>query len=280
MCGIAGLFQMDGAPIEEAYLTRMTQTLAHRGPDGGGVWVEGNIGLGHRRLAIRDLTSAGHQPMADNSNAVVVSFNGEIYNDQQLREKISAATGYEFRTKCDTEVIPAGYLAWGEDIFRHLEGMFAIAIWDRCEQRLLLARDGIGIKPLFVSKIGQSIRFASEIKALMVLDDQSKTLSALSLHHYLAQGYTSPEDTLLKDVWQVKPGTYHVFQTNDSRQVEYWRPERTGEITDMHDALDEMTYIFPKVLDDMLMSDVPVSLLQSSGIDSSLISYFLKIKKI
>ena len=99
MCGIAGLFQMDGAPIEEAHLTRMTQTLAHRGPDGNGVWVEGNIGLGHRRLAIRDLTSAGHQPMADNSNAVVVSFNGEIYNDQQLREKISAATGYEFRNK-------------------------------------------------------------------------------------------------------------------------------------------------------------------------------------
>ena len=239
MCGIAGLFQMDGAPIEEAHLTRMTQTLAHRGPDGSGVWVEGNIGLGHRRLAIRDLTSAGHQPMADNSNAVVVSLMEKFIMTNSYGRKFLRRRGMNSEQNV-TPVIPAGYLAWGEDIFRHLEGMFAIAIWDRCEQRLLLARDGIGIKPLFVSKIGQSIRFASEIKALMVLDDQSKTLSALSLHHYLAQGYTSPEDTLLEDVWQVKPGTYHVFQTNDSRQVEYWRPERTGEITDMHDALDEM----------------------------------------
>lgn len=276
MCGIAGIFQMDGAPVEKAHLTLMTQTLAHRGPDGSGVWVEGKIGLGHRRLAIRDLTSAGHQPMADNSNTVIVSFNGEIYNDQQLREKITAATGYKFRTKCDTEVIPAGYLAWGEDVFRHLEGMFAIAIWDRRKQRLLLARDGIGIKPLFVSKIGHSVRFASEMKALMALDDQPNTLSTHALHHYLAQGYTSPDDTLLEDIWQIKPGTYHVFENHDSRQIAYWRPNRTGEITNMHDALDEMAHIFPKVLDDMLLSDVPVSLLQSSGIDSSLISYFLK----
>lgn len=279
MCGIAGIFQTDGAPVGEAILTRMTQALAHRGPDGSGVWINGNIGLGHRRLAIRDLSSAGHQPMADSSNAIIVSFNGEIYNDQHLRQKITATTGYQFRTKCDTEVIPAGFLAWGEDIFSHLEGMFAIAIWDRREERLILARDGIGIKPLFVSKIGRSIRFASEIKALLALDDQPNTLSTQALHHYLAQGYTSPDDTLLEDVWQIKPGTYHVFDKNNCYQKTYWRPIRTGEITNMCDALDEMEHIFPKVLDDMLLSDVPVSLLQSSGIDSSLISYFLRDHK-
>src|ERR1700683_1769136 len=166
MCGIAGILNLDGQEVDAATLKRMTDTMTHRGPDGGEIWVGNGIGLGHRRLAIRDLSEAGRQPMSDPTGRITVTYNGEIYNERELRGEREKKCGVVFRSHCDTEILPAGYLAWGEELFSRIEGIFAIGLWDAAERRLILARDRIGSKPLFYSSIARVVRFASEIKGL------------------------------------------------------------------------------------------------------------------
>src|SRR5690348_11836465 len=136
MCGITGWYNRDGRPVDARAVTRMTDTLVHRGPDDNGVWCQGAIGLGHRRLSIRDVSAAGHQPMADPGGKIIVSYNGELYNDRDLRSILEREYGVRFRTTCDTEILPHAYLAWGDAMFDRLEGMFAIALWDQRAQRL------------------------------------------------------------------------------------------------------------------------------------------------
>src|SRR5687767_3785047 len=165
MCGIAGLLRQDGRPVDGELLRRMTDVLAHRGPDGHGFHVDGAVGLGHRRLSIIDLAT-GSQPMATADGALWISYNGEVYNFQELRRELMAL-GYEFRTTSDTEVILQGYRAWGVEVLGRLRGMFAFAIWDRPARRLLLARDRVGIKPLVYAWDGTCLRFGSEIKAIL-----------------------------------------------------------------------------------------------------------------
>jgi asparagine synthetase B (glutamine-hydrolysing) len=145
----------------------MTDTMTHRGPDGGEIWVGNGVGLGHRRLAIRDLSEAGKQPMSDPTGRITVTYNGEIYNERELRSELETKFGVVFRSHCDTEILPAGYLAWGEELFSRIEGIFAIGLWDAAERRLILARDPIGTKPLFYSSVSRVVRFASEIKGLL-----------------------------------------------------------------------------------------------------------------
>lgn len=279
MCGITGVYNFDGAPVDREALGRMTRSLAHRGPDGEGVWINGFVGLGHRRLAMRDLSDHGRQPMSDTSGKVVVTFNGEIYNEAQLRGELERDYGYRFQSTCDTELIPAGYLAWGERVFEKLEGMFAIGLFDIAANKLILARDAAGIKPLYLSHTGKSLRFASEIKALLEYPGQSRKIDREALYQFTAQGYPSPGKSLLESVSQLAPGTFRVFDSNGTRATTFWEPRRTGEIKSLRDAAEGFKEVFTSVLDQMLISDVPIGSLQSSGIDSSLIAMSLRDTK-
>jgi asparagine synthase (glutamine-hydrolysing) len=250
----------------------MTNALEHRGPDDFGIWHEGQIGLGHRRLAIRDLSPAGHQPQCDPSGRIVVSYNGEIYNDRELQAALARDFGVTFHSTCDTEIIPVGYLAWGDELFDRLEGMFAIALWDRAESKLVLGRDGVGIKPLFYSADQDVVRFGSEIKALLADPAQSRRLSAEGVHRFLARGYSGPTSTTLEGIRQVPPGTVMTFTSREQSSRRFWQPKREPDIRSLDEAVDGLLAVWPQVVRDQLVSDVPVGILQSGGIDSTLVS--------
>ncbi|HYI29486.1 MAG TPA: asparagine synthetase B, partial [Bradyrhizobium sp.] len=181
-------------------LVRMTDSLAHRGPDGDGFWIDGAVGLGHRRLSIRDLSSLGQQPMSDPTGRVTVTYNGEIYNEAELRAELEKDFGFVFRSRCDTELLPAGYIAWGDKLFERLEGMFALALWDAAARRLVLARDAIGIKPLFYSQIDGVVRFASEVKGLLADPAHPRELDPEGVHRFLAMGYPGRSQTTLRHI--------------------------------------------------------------------------------
>jgi asparagine synthase (glutamine-hydrolysing) len=198
MCGIAGIFHLDGRGVDTAVLERMNAALVHRGPDAGVVWRDGAVGFAHRRLAIRDLTDAGRQPMSDPSGRITVTYNGEIYNEAELRAELARDFGTVFRSHCDTELLPAGYLAWGDDLFARLEGIFAIGLWDSADKRLVLARDSIGTKPLFFSQVGSTVRFASEIKGILADPSHPREFDAEGLHRFLAMGYVGPDATTMR----------------------------------------------------------------------------------
>src|SRR5215467_10027920 len=177
MCGIAGIFNTDGQPVSVVVLRAMTDAIAHRGPDGEGFYTDRFVGLGHRRLAVIDLSPKGHQPMASRGDDVVISYNGEVYNFQELRIELEAR-GYQFHSQTDTEVVLYSYQEWGADCVRKFNGMFAFAIWDKRSQSLFLARDRYGIKPLYYAQLGKTFLFASEIKAFLKHPDFKVELSA------------------------------------------------------------------------------------------------------
>ena len=176
MCGIAGVYNVDGRPVVVGVIKAMTDSLIHRGPDGEGLYVDGPIGLGHRRLAIIDLSPAGHQPMANETGDVIITYNGETYNFQKLRVQLEAM-GHQFHSQSDTEVVVHAYEVWGEDCVKHFNGMFAFAIWDARRRCLFLARDRYGIKPLYYLQVGHTFLFASEIKRFCVIH-RSRPMSA------------------------------------------------------------------------------------------------------
>ena len=250
----------------------MTDRLRHRGPDDAGLWIAPGVGFGHRRLAIRDLSPDGHQPMSDPTGRITISYNGEIYNDRALRAELERDFGFRFHSTCDAEVIPYGYIAWGEQVFARLEGMFAIALWDARDGQLVLARDPVGIKPIFYSWSGGVLRFASEIKALLADAEQPRSIDPLSLHRFVNQGYAGPTETLLRDTRQVPPGSLLVATPSGVFIKKYWSNARTGEIRSLADAVDAFVPLWNQVVSDTLISDVPVGVLQSGGVDSSLVS--------
>jgi asparagine synthase (glutamine-hydrolysing) len=210
--------------------------------------------------------------MHDPSGAVTVTYNGEIYNDRDLKPAITGKTGVAFRTTCDAEILAPGWLAWESALFARLEGMFALALWDSRHHRLVLARDHIGVKPLYYAREGRSIRFASEVKALLAAPDQPRKLSAEDLHRFLTSGYTGPESSLLEDVKQVPPGCLVIADRDGVRIVRFWKPARNGGIQNLEAAVEAFGPIWQKTVTDMLVSDVPVGLLLSGGIDSALIA--------
>jgi asparagine synthase (glutamine-hydrolysing) len=272
MCGIAGWYNRDGRPVDARLLTDMSDRMIHRGPDDHAIWLSGSIGLAHRRLSIRDLSSAGRQPMSDAEQRVFVTYNGEIYNDRLLRAELERDFGFRFRTSCDTEVLPYAYLAWGDDMFERLEGMFAIGLWDVANERLVLARDGIGIKPVLFADTGSAVVFASEMKGVLASGLVSADLDSNSLHTFLAAGHAGPSATLVTTVEQVPPGSIVAFSRAGRHSMRYWQPRRSGDIVDMETAVDLVSRTLDEVVGDQLVSDVPLSILQSGGIDSSLIS--------
>jgi asparagine synthase (glutamine-hydrolysing) len=275
VCGIAGEVRFDGLRSDAGLVRCMAKTLHHRGPDACGLWTSEHAVLAHQRLAIRDLSPAGAQPILSRDGQVVVSFNGEIYNDAELRVKLARDHGAIFRGGCDSEVIPAGYAAWGEALFERLEGMFAISLWDVRRQCLFLVRDGIGIKPLFYRWQDGRLLFGSELKAITAATGVPDTLDLLALHAFLAQGYVGPEATLVSGVRQVPPGSWLCFSREGVEKHRFWAPSRRGDIKDGEEAQTLFAELFPRVCRDMLVSDVPVGVLQSGGVDSSLISLTL-----
>ncbi|MET4041464.1 asparagine synthase (glutamine-hydrolyzing) [Bradyrhizobium sp. RT6a] len=275
MCGIAGVFHRDGRPADSRAVAAMSAALVHRGPDGDGAWLEGSVGLAHRRLAIRDLSDAGRQPMLDASGRIVVTYNGEIYNDRELRSELEQSFGFRFRSGCDTEILPYAYLAWGDAMFERLEGFFAIGLWDRQERRLILARDGIGIKPLYYFESGGSVLFASEIKGITASGEVAAQVDPVALHTYLAAGHTGTRASLFREIKQIPPGTTIGFTDRERTERCFWRPMRAPAIDDLDEAVGRLQSTIETVVKSQMVSDVPLAVLQSGGIDSSLISLTL-----
>ncbi len=251
----------------------MNAALAHRGPDAGVIWRDGAVGFAHRRLAIRDLTDAGRQPMSDPSGRITVTYNGEIYNEAELRAELTRDFGTVFRSHCDTELLPAGYLAWGDDLFARLEGIFAIGLWDSVGKRLVLARDSIGTKPLFFSRVGDTVRFASEIKGILADPSHPRAFDAEGLHRFLAMGYVGPDATTMRHIRQVEPGSLTAWQNRTETSRRFWQPRRSYGFRRLDEAVDAFLPLFDRVVSDQLISDVPVGILQSGGIDSSLVAW-------
>jgi asparagine synthase (glutamine-hydrolysing) len=251
----------------------MNAALVHRGPDAGVVWRDGAVGFAHRRLAIRDLTDAGRQPMSDPSGRITVTYNGEIYNEAELRAELERKFGTVFRSHCDTELLPAGYLAWGDELFARLEGIFAIGLWDSADKRLLLARDSIGTKPLFFSRVGDTVRFASEIKGILADPSHPREFDAESLHRFFAMGYVGPNVTTMRHIRQVGPGSLTAWQNGSETSRRFWQPRRSHGFRRLDEAVDAFLPLFDRVVSDQLISDVPVGILQSGGIDSSLVAW-------
>lgn len=272
MCGITGMFDTRGkSEISRPLLDRMNQSLLHRGPDAGGLHLEPGVGLGHRRLSIIDL-STGQQPLYNEDGTVVVVFNGEIYNFQDLVPELQAL-GHVFRTRSDTEVIVHAWEAWGPKCVQRLRGMFAFALWDRNQQALFLARDRLGVKPLYYAPLpdGQFI-FGSELKSLLVHPDLPREMDLLAAEDYFAYGYIPEPRSIFKRVYKLPPGcslTLHRHQPIPE-PVQYWDVsfKETLSLSEQ-DASDELIHRLRESVKIRLISEVPLGAFLSGGVDSS-----------
>jgi len=229
MCGIAGIVSLDPRElVDQARVKRMRDVLRHRGPDGEGLWTEGPVGLGHRRLSIVDV-AGGHQPMTNEDETVWITYNGEIYNHAALRPGLEAR-GHRYRTRSDTETILHLYEEEGDRCVERLQGMFAFALWDRSRHRLLLARDRLGIKPLYYAFTEREILFASEIKALLAAGGIRPLFNEAVLPEYLATRYVAGEDTFFEGIKALGPGRTMTWSYDDGlTQRHYWRLPATTD---------------------------------------------------
>ena len=274
MCGIAGILKFDPRQhVEEPRLRRMGVALAHRGPDGTGVMADGQIGLAHRRLAIIDV-AAGAQPMGNEDSSIWVVFNGEIYNHNDLRRQLQAR-GHQYKSRCDTETIIHAYEEFGERAPEHLHGMFAFAIWDGPKRRLLLARDRLGIKPLYFSCSGTELLFGSEIKAILAASPTAPPIDESALPAYLSTGFVSGEQTLFRGITRLRPGHTLSWSLADGvQQRRYWQlpaPADRAPRSFAAEAVSLRTRLTAAVKRH-LMSDMPLGVFLSGGIDSSAIA--------
>lgn len=272
MCGISGQFNyLDPKPVEQAVLERMTKVQAHRGPDDEGYFLSGPIGLGFRRLSIIDL-EGGRQPMSDQEEMTWVVFNGEIYNFPELRRELEGL-GHRFRTKSDTEVILHGYRQWGLDVFRHLNGMFGLAIWDASRRRLVLARDPMGIKFVYYKRERSGMLFGSEIRAILAGVSEVPEIDPLAVNLFLRYRYTPSPLTLFRGICKLAPGTMMILE-NGAERIERWytyRPVPSRSPISDNEARDRLLELYLAAVKRHLLSDVPLGLLLSGGIDSGLL---------
>jgi asparagine synthase (glutamine-hydrolysing) len=275
MCGIAGELSFDG-PADIALVDRMADAMAPRGPDGSGAWAHGAVALGHRRLRIIDLSERGAQPMVDSELGLAVVFNGCIYNHRELRRELEAA-GLRFFSDSDTEVVLKAYRLWGEGCVERFKGMFAFAIAERDSGRLVLARDRLGVKPLYLADAAAGLRFASTLPALLRAGDVDTTIDRVALHHYLSWHSVVPAPrTILAGVRKLPPATVLTVEPDGRRRsTVYWDPPfaRDPERADWtpRDWQDAMLDALRVAVDRRMVADVPVGVLLSGGLDSSLI---------
>ncbi|HVR02983.1 MAG TPA: asparagine synthase (glutamine-hydrolyzing) [Polyangia bacterium] len=277
MCGIVGIVRWDGTPVREDELAAMTKSIVHRGPDDDGVLVEGGCGIGMRRLSIIDVSSGGHQPMFNEDESVAVVFNGELYNHRDLRSRL-VVEGHRFRGNSDTEVLVHGYEQLGlPGMLAHLEGMYAFALLDRKRRRLFLARDGFGIKPLYVRRTAQQLSFGSEMRAL-ARDGQG----ALSVDHaftrtYLRLGYVPSPNTAFLGIEKVRPGTFWEIDldTGEVRVEQFYRlTPAVVDDTRWETLVERLRELLNASVRRHLLADVPTGLFLSGGLDSSALVVF------
>jgi asparagine synthase (glutamine-hydrolysing) len=277
MCGIVGIASLDRS-IESPATIEMRDTLYHRGPDDGGIWhsADRRVCLAQRRLAIVDLSPAGHQPMSDKEEHLWITFNGEIYNHHQLRQDLQSK-GHSFRSSSDTEVILAAYREWGTACLDRLNGMFAFGIYDTEQQVLFLARDRVGEKPLFYRLADGTLNFASELKALMADKSFPREINPIALDYYLAYGYIPGDLCILTGVNKLPPAHALTFdlKTGSHKIWQYWQlPACQPDNSAMseQDSIDKLEHLLEDSVRQQLVADVPVGVLLSGGVDSSLVT--------
>ncbi|WP_347220377.1 N-acetylglutaminylglutamine amidotransferase [Mycolicibacterium poriferae] len=276
MCGATGEVRLDGRTPDIGAVSAMAQVMVPRGPDAAGVWSQGRVALGHRRLKIIDLTEAGAQPMVDSELGLSIAWNGCIYNYEQLRDELMSH-GYRFFSHSDTEVLLKGYHHWGDKFVDHLKGMYAFAIVERDSGRVLLGRDRLGIKPLYISENSDRIRFASSLPALLAGGDIDTRIDQVALHHYMTfHSVVPPPRTILRGVGKLPPASLMVIEPDGTRTTKvYWEPDftRCDERADWseRDWEDAVLHSLRVAVERRLVADVPVGCLLSGGVDSSLI---------
>lgn len=277
MCGIAGILQLDGSAPSKEVLVKMTRTLSHRGPDGEGFYLKGAVGLGHRRLSIIDLSDAGRQPIGNEDGSIWITYNGEIYNFQNIRTVLESR-GHQFTSHTDSEVIVHAYEEWGIDCLQKFNGMFSFALWDGKRKNLWLARDRLGIKPLFYCQLPQAILFASEIKAILEFPLVQRQMDLQALAYFLSLNYTPAPFTLFKSIRQILPAHFALIGMNGQvKHKQYWDVHYQEEpyTKNGQEYLEEFDRLLQDSIKLRLVSDVPFGAFLSGGIDSSTVSYWM-----
>jgi asparagine synthase (glutamine-hydrolysing) len=272
MCGICGQFNFVGhEPVDADTIRRMTDAMVHRGPDDEGYFISGPVGLGFRRLSIIDL-AGGHQPMSNADETVWVILNGEIYNFKELRAELEQR-GHSFRTRSDTEVIVHGYKEWGTEVFNHLNGMFGVAIWDAEKQRLVVARDAMGIKLIYYRIANGQMTFGSEIRPILAAENSKPTVDPVALNLFLRFRYTPSPLTIFEGIRKLAPGTMLIFEQGKYRVERWYNYTRIPFLshTDEEEAAQELLELYRAAVRRHLLSDVPVGILLSGGLDSGLL---------
>lgn len=274
MCGIAGVLQVDGEAVPLPLLRRMTDLLQHRGPDGEGQYADGPVGLGNRRLAIIDLSASGQQPMSNETGSVVLTYNGEIYNFQDLRIDLEAL-GHRFRSRTDTEVVVHAYEEWGTACVERFNGMFAFALWDGDRRRLFLARDRFGVKPLYYFWDQRRLVFASEIKPILNHPSVPRRVCTSALNQYFTFQNVLTDETLFDGIKIVPPGSWLMVEENEPvlRTHQYWDFDFTDPLRlSQAEAAEELHRLFTQAVTRQLVSDVPIGSYLSGGLDSGSIT--------
>lgn len=272
MCGICGQFYyIENHPVSIQKLKRMTDSITHRGPDDEGYHISDSIGLGFRRLSIIDL-SGGHQPMSDQEKNVWVIFNGEIYNFPDLKKELEGY-GHIFQTRSDTEVIVHGYKQWGIDVLNHLNGMFGLAIWDEKKKRLVLARDRMGIKMIYYKIENGLLYFGSEIRAILAVLNQKPDINSSAINLFLRYRYTPAPHTIYNGIQKLAAGTCLIVENGNAEVKRWWnyKPQPFDPVPKKAQVKEELLELYRQAVKSHLLSDVPLGILLSGGVDSSML---------
>ncbi len=277
MCGIAGVIDFRRKDIEEDQINRMVDILTHRGPDDRGMYISGNIGLGHTRLSIIDRTSLAHQPLSNENGTIWVVLNGEIYNYLSLRQELKQCN-HVFKSNSDTEVLVHLYEEFGEEFIGRLRGMFAFALWDGNKKLLLIARDRVGQKPLVYTQKDNILYFASEIKALRSISGVGDEIDNNSILIYFSFRLPIGEDTIFQDIKRLSPGKYMLIKDSKIQIKTYWHPAKFNKVDiDYAQAGKQLFSLLEQTVESQMISDVPVGAFLSGGIDSSVIAGIMSV---
>tara|TARA_B100000886_G_scaffold339253_1_gene304178 strand:+ start:522 stop:2417 length:1896 start_codon:yes stop_codon:yes gene_type:complete len=273
MCGVAGIYSKGSENIKPQLIKLMVSSIKHRGPDFQNFWQNENISLGHARLSIIDLSARANQPMVSFDNRYVIVYNGEIYNFLILRKEISSL-GIEFKTKSDTEVIANGFSIWRENLFQKLNGIFSIGIYDKSENTLTLARDRFGVKPLYILSVDKLLYFCSEIKGILSVYNSIK-LNAEALHEYSFFGNALQDKTFFEGIKNLNPGCYVKIKDNQIKKEKFWEiKKRIFKKYNEEKVVESINQLVGNGIKNQLVSDVPVGIFLSGGLDSTAITHF------
>jgi asparagine synthase (glutamine-hydrolysing) len=275
MCGLNGIYCHKNQDNAKNIIEKMNETLAHRGPNDGGVWTDEMVALGHKRLSIIDISSAGHQPKISENERFVIVFNGEIYNYRKLREKLQKEKGITFNTETDTEVLLNAFITYGKSCLNMLEGMFAFAVWDKLKRELFIARDRLGIKPLYYLKKDNTIAFSSEIRPLIKSGLSNKKIDFDGLVDYMRYQTVHAPKTIIEDISMLMPGHYMIINDDDFIIEEFWSITNANPLNYDYSSYETVTKNVRKLLfeavEKRLVADVPLGAFLSGGVDSSAI---------